>query len=230
MANDDSPGVESALKLISRASFGGAAGVLAQVGVVVATAALWRLLWTHPAGLFTYHPSFQSLAFLGFLEGVLLLQPQPPNLASKKKGLQLHQVFQYSSLVLIFVGAGFIVYNKAIHGAKHITTWHATFGVITLSFIVLQILFGALIVYTPFTRLLFRSGEQQAKQLWKYHRMSGYLTLSFLVATPMLALASDWVRMNTVPAERWVVGLGLGAAGVGAAARIQTGKLGFKSR
>ncbi|GAA5830486.1 hypothetical protein JCM11251_002487 [Rhodosporidiobolus azoricus] len=229
MAHDDTPRGESAVNLISRHSFSGVAALLAQVGVVVATVVLWRVLWLHPAGLFTYHPSFQSLAFLGFLEGILLLQPQPPNAASKRKGLQLHQIFQYSSLVLIVVGASFIFYNKAIHGAKHITSWHATFGVITLSLIVLQIIFGALLVYSPLVQLFFLSPDH-AKRLWKFHRMSGYVTLTFLTATPLLALASDWVRTNTSAWERWVIGLGLGAAGVGAAARIQTSKLGLKSR
>ena len=86
------------------------------------------------------------------LAGILLLQPQPSTAAHKKKGLQVHQVFQYTSAVAIAAGAAFIVYNKAAHGgpssllffpfprsladaalalaAKHIQTWHATFGLI----------------------------------------------------------------------------------------------------
>ncbi|GAA5856461.1 hypothetical protein JCM8547_008754 [Rhodosporidiobolus lusitaniae] len=199
---------------------------LAQVGLVVNTGVLWRVLWTHPAGLFTYHPSFQSLAILLFFEGVLLLQPPPVNAAAKKKGLQLHQIVQLTSLVLIVTGAAFIWYNKAVHNAKHIQTWHARFGVATLSLIFLQIIFGAFVVWSPLQRVF--GSETRAKSLWKYHRMSGYLTLTLLLVTPALALASDWVRLNSHAGERWAIGLGLALVAVGTVSRIQTGKLGLK--
>ncbi|GAA6048040.1 hypothetical protein JCM3770_000161 [Rhodotorula araucariae] len=229
--NDDpavppSGGAPSSITLVAASSFAGGAALLAQVGLLVATVVLWRVLWLHPAGLFTYHPSFQSIAVLGFLEGILLLQPPPASAAHKRKSLQLHQVFQYTSLVCIVTGAGYIVYNKAIHGAKHITTWHATFGVVTLVLIFLQIAFGALVVYGPLQRQL--GGEGKAKSLWKYHRMSGYLTLLFLLATPFLALWSDWVRNNSSAGERYAIGGGLVLAGAGAVARVQTSKLGLK--
>ncbi|GAA5997094.1 cytochrome b561 domain-containing protein [Rhodotorula paludigena] len=215
----------SALQIVARAAAGGA-GLCAQLGLVVASVVLWRVLWLHPAGLFTYHPALQSLAFLGFLEGILLLQPQPPSAAHKRKGLQAHQAFQYISLVSIVAGASFIFYNKAIHGAKHFTTWHATFGLITLSLIFCQIVFGALVVYSPLQRWL--GGEGRAKALWKYHRMSGYLTLSFLIVTPLLALASTWVQSNSSAFERVLIGSGIALAGAGAFVRIQKSKLGFR--
>ncbi|GEM12045.1 cytochrome b561 [Rhodotorula toruloides] len=200
----------SAFELVGRNSAAGGWAVLTQVGLVGSTAVLWRVLYKHPAGLFTYHPSFQSLAVLGFLEGILLLQPQPPNATYKRKGLQLHQVVQYTSCAVIVAGAVSIIYNK------------------TLILISLQISFGALIVYTPLQRLL--GGQERVKKLWKYHRMTGYLTLYFLILTPLLALASDWVRQNSSSVERWVIGSGLGVAGFGALARVQTSKLGSKTR
>ncbi|GAA5956626.1 hypothetical protein JCM21900_003626 [Sporobolomyces salmonicolor] len=216
----------SSLTYLSRASFGGAAALGAQLGVGLAVAVLWRVLWMHPAGLFTYHPAFQSLAVLGFIEGVLLLQPIPANAATKKKGLQLHQVFQYTAFPMILVGAAFIIANKALHDARHFTTWHATFGILTLVLIVLQISFGALVVYSPLISVL--GGEGKAKSLWKYHRMSGYLTLTLLILTPLLALASDWVVNNSSQTERALIGFGLGMAGVGVLFRIRTSKLGLQ--
>ncbi|BGP21974.1 hypothetical protein JCM10295v2_000851 [Rhodotorula toruloides] len=229
----------SAFELVGRNSAAGGWAVLTQVGLVGSTAVLWRVLYKHPAGLFTYHPSFQSLAVLGFLEGILLLQPQPPNATYKRKGLQLHQVVQYTSCAVIVAGAVSIIYNKVAHGARHFTTWHAKAGLLepflplppslfTLILISLQISFGALIVYTPLQRLL--GGQERVKKLWKYHRMTGYLTLYFLILTPLLALASDWVRQNSSSVERWVIGSGLGVAGFGALARVQTSKLGSKTR
>lgn len=35
---------------------------------------------------------------------------------------------------MILAGASVIIYNKAIHAAKHITTWHALFGIIVRPF------------------------------------------------------------------------------------------------
>ncbi|GAA5971261.1 hypothetical protein JCM11641_008286 [Rhodosporidiobolus odoratus] len=226
---DDSvpPPAPSSLSLIASHSFQGSSALVAQIGITVATVVLWRVLWTHPAGLFTYHPSFQSLALLGFLEGILLLQPQPVNSTIKHKSLQLHQVCQYSSLLLIVTGAAFIVYNKAVHGAKHFITWHARCGLATLILILLQITFGALMVYAPLQRVIF-GGEGQAKRAWKYHRLSGYFTLTLLLVTPLLALASDWVIKHTDKWERWTIGVGLSAAGLAAFARVQTSKLGLK--
>ncbi|GAA5860350.1 hypothetical protein JCM3774_000388 [Rhodotorula dairenensis] len=219
----------SALDVLARNSFTGVTGWAAQIGLVVATVVLWRVLWVHPAGLFTYHPALQSLAALGFFEGILLLQPQPSSASQKRKGLHVHQAFQYASLVAIVGGAAVIIYNKAIHGARHFTSWHAISGLVTLGLIFAQIIFGAVIVYTPFQAALFKS-EASAKQLWKYHRMSGYLTLTFLTLTPLLALASDWVRNNSTAVERGLIGGGLGLAAVAAFARVQTSKLGLKQR
>jgi hypothetical protein len=51
--------------------------------------------------------------------------------------------------------------------------------------------------------------------------MSGYLTLTFLTLTPLLALASDWVRNNSTAVERGLIGGGLGVAAVAAFARVQ---------
>ncbi|GAA5850824.1 hypothetical protein JCM9279_003937 [Rhodotorula babjevae] len=214
------------LSLIANSSFTGVAALVAQAGLALAGVTIAEVLWTHPAGLFSYHPSLQTLAVLGFIEGILLLQPQPSTAAHKKKGLQVHQVFQYTSAVAIAAGAAFIVYNKAIHGAKHIQTWHATFGLITLALISTQITFGALVVYSPLQKLL--GGQVKAKQLWKYHRISGYLTLFGLILTPFLALWSDWLVNNSSVVERILIGTGLVLAGLGALARVQTSKLGLK--
>ena len=51
--------------------------------------------------------------------------------------------------------------------------------------------------------------------------MSGYLTLTFLTLTPLLALASDWVRNNSMAVERGLIGGGLGLAAAAAFARVQ---------
>lgn len=40
----------SAFEVLARNSFTGATGWAAQIGLVVATVVLWRVLWAHPAG------------------------------------------------------------------------------------------------------------------------------------------------------------------------------------
>ncbi|SCZ96094.1 BZ3500_MvSof-1268-A1-R1_Chr8-1g09999 [Microbotryum saponariae] len=197
-----------------------------QIGLLGSTIATWLLLYEHPAGLFSYHPALQSLAILFFAEGVLLLQPQPSNNSFKRKGLQLHQLFQYSGLVLILAGASVIIYNKAIHNAEHATTWHARFGFLTLGLILLQILFGAVVVYSPLAKMLL-GGEGKAKRLWKYHRMSGYATMTLLIVTPLLALQSTWVQSNSSTFQRVLIGSELSVAGLCIVLRIQKSKLGL---
>ncbi|SCV67218.1 BQ2448_5864 [Microbotryum intermedium] len=194
------------------------AGLLADSSVLRPAWARWCI---HP-GLFSYHPALQSLAILFFAEGVLLLQPPPSNNSVKRKGLQLHQVFQYTALPLILAGASAIIYNKSIHTAQHATTWHARFGLATLALILLQIVFGAVVVYSPLVQVF--GGEGKAKRLWK---MSGYATLTLLLLTPLLALESTWVQSNSSSFERVLIGSGLGLAGLGVFLRIQKSKLGL---
>ncbi|KAK4049691.1 hypothetical protein OIV83_003966 [Microbotryomycetes sp. JL201] len=196
------------------------------IGLVLAFVPLWTTLARHPAGLFTYHPALQSVAVIAFIQGVVLLQPQPKNIAAKQKGLQLHQVFQLLALPLIVAGSAVIVYNKVVNNGKHLYSWHGWFGAATLFLIVLQITFGAIVVYTPLTRLV--GGVGRAKSLWKYHRLSGYVTLALLLITPLLALDSDWIKNNTSESERLVMGIGLGLVAVGVLTRVQVSKLGFR--
>ncbi|GAA5841456.1 hypothetical protein JCM5353_007275 [Sporobolomyces roseus] len=207
-------------------SFLGFGAVFAQVGLLLSHVVLWKVIKENPSGLFTYHPVFQSVAVLLFIEGIILLQPPPSNATVKRTGRQLHQTFQGIATLLIITGAIFIIYNKASHGAPHFTTWHAKIGLITLSFIILQATFGAVAVFAP--SLL--GGEGRAKSLYKYHRLSGYFALALLVATPILALWSDWFVGHSSQHERNLVAVGYAMAAIGAITRIETSKLGFQRR
>ncbi|GAA5832295.1 hypothetical protein JCM3766R1_002368 [Sporobolomyces carnicolor] len=213
----------SYLKYLHDSSILGFSAVLAQVGLLLSHVVIWKILREHPAGLFTYHPLFQSLAVLIFVEGIVLLQPRPTNAAVKRTGQTLHQTFQGVASLLIFAGAAFIIYNKAAHGAKHFTTWHAKIGLITLCLILLQGLFGAVAVFTP----SLVGGTGKAKSLYKYHRMSGYVGLVLLLATPVLAMWSDWVVNNSSQHERNLVGLGFAMVTIAVVIRIDTTKLGI---
>ncbi|GAA5924416.1 cytochrome b561 domain-containing protein [Sporobolomyces koalae] len=207
-------------------SFLGFPAVLAQIGLLLSHVVLWRVISKHPAGLFSYHPAFQSLAVLLFVEGIVLLQPKPANSAVKQKGQTLHQTFQGVATLSIIAGATFIIYNKAAHGAAHFTTWHAKVGLITLCVVLLQAVFGAVAVFAP----SLVGGEGKAKSLYKYHRMSGYIGLALLLATPALALWSDWMVNNSSQAQRNLIGAGFILAAAGAVLRVETSKLGLRAR
>lgn len=88
-----------------------------QFGAIGSVLILWKILYQNPAGLFSYHPSLQSVAILLFTEGVLVLQPTK-TAGAKKAGLKLHQIFQATALPVLLVGSFMIWYNKAIHGGK----------------------------------------------------------------------------------------------------------------
>ena len=81
---------------------------------------LWGILYRSPAGLFTYHPSFQSVAILLFTEGILVLQPTA-TAGAKKAGLKLHKIFQLTALPALLYGSFIIWYNKAIHGGQSLS-------------------------------------------------------------------------------------------------------------
>jgi hypothetical protein len=52
--------------------------------------------------------------------------------------------------------------------AKHFTSWHGLFGLITSILLVVQALIGALLAYKPGFDLF--GSEEKAKSFWKYHR------------------------------------------------------------
>lgn len=111
--------------------------------------------------------------------------------------------------------------------AKHLASWHAKSGALTLTLILLQIAFGAVVVYAPLQRLV--GGEARAKAMWKFHRISGYTTLLLLFVTPALAIGwSDWVVGHSSRTERVAMLAGLGLSLVGVVARVRVGKLGVK--
>ncbi|KAH9981506.1 hypothetical protein BGW80DRAFT_1270544 [Lactifluus volemus] len=162
----------------------------------------WTIILTNdPKSLtwFSFHPTLNSLALLSFTYGVLTLQPtsQPK---TKAAGLQRHQTAMLIGLTSILLGTSAMVYYKGSHGAPHFTTWHGTFGILTLSWLVFQSALGALSVW--FGGAAF-GGANKAKLVWKYHRLSGYILLLLLLTTIHLGGAwSDWVSAHSEHAVR----------------------------
>ncbi|KAI0317287.1 hypothetical protein OF83DRAFT_1121964 [Amylostereum chailletii] len=175
--------------------------LLAGLAAVTAAAVLLIVTWililiNHPGALswFAFHPTFNTLAILVFALSILQLQPtsQPK---TKAVGLQRHQLGMIIGLPLVLVGSSAIFYNKSVHGAPHFTTWHGTFGIISLTWLVVQSAFGAASVWFGGAAL---GGGMKAKRLWKYHRLSGYVLFPLVLLTVNLGGAySGWVVDHT---------------------------------
>ncbi|KAG7086682.1 hypothetical protein E1B28_002620 [Marasmius oreades] len=86
------------------------------------------------------------------------------------------------------------MYNKRLKGSGHFRTWHGTFGILCMVWLLLQVVLGGGSVW--FNGAAFGGGAR-AKAVWKYHRLSGYLLFFFLLLTVNLGGAwSQWGQRN----------------------------------
>jgi uncharacterized membrane protein len=82
--------------------------------------------------------------------------------------LAVHQrILLGIALPAMAVGTCFMYYNKSVNGADHITTWHATAGVVTILWMFVQAALGAASVWGGGALL---GGGMRAKVVYKYHR------------------------------------------------------------
>ncbi|KAI6151003.1 hypothetical protein BKA82DRAFT_4122753 [Pisolithus tinctorius] len=170
----------------------------ALAAVLVFVLVTWGIVFTNnPASLgwFAYHPILQSSAIACFTYGILTLQPtsQP---ATKAAGLKRHQIAMFGvGIPCILAGTAFMIYNKSLHSAPHFTTWHGTFGIIAVIWLVAQALIGGASVWFGGAAL---GGGMKAKAVWKYHRLSGYIVFSLTLFTAYLAGTwSTWVTHHS---------------------------------
>jgi hypothetical protein len=137
-------------------------------------------------GWFAFHPTLNTFAAACFTFGILTLQPTSlPK--TKAAGLGRHQIAMITGFLALGFGTSTIWYSKESQDADHISSWHGTFGTITGSWLVLQVILGAGSVW--FGGAAFGGGNK-AKLVWKYHRASGYLLLPILLTT--IHLAGSW--------------------------------------
>ncbi|KAF8432468.1 hypothetical protein L210DRAFT_3558561 [Boletus edulis BED1] len=159
------------------------------------------ILSNDPASLgwFKFHPLFQSLSIGSFTYGILTLQPtsQPK---TKAAGLQRHQIAMMCvGVPLILAGTGAILLQKNSHNAPHFTTWHGTFGILTVAWIIVQALVGGSTVWFGGAAW---GGGMKAKLMWKYHRLSGYVLFPVLLFTAHLG--GGWSFWSTGHSDSFV--------------------------
>ncbi|KAF9452841.1 hypothetical protein P691DRAFT_793915 [Macrolepiota fuliginosa MF-IS2] len=175
-----------------------------RAALTLAVSTWLAILFNNPIsfGWFAFHPTLQTLALTCFTYGVLTLQPtsQPK---SKAAGFRRHQTaILYIGVPTITLGTLAVWYNKWLRDAAHFKTWHGTFGLICMLWLLAQIFVGAGSVWNG--GALF-GGGMKAKALWKYHRMSGYILFPLMLFTAHLGGGwSNWGENNTNSFVRFV--------------------------
>ncbi|POV96729.1 hypothetical protein PSHT_14998, partial [Puccinia striiformis] len=142
--------------------------LVAELGICIWIITVWITVLTNQAGIFTFHPIFQSFALYCFYQGVIILQPTNTP-ASKRTGLLVHEAFQLLGSLSIIIGASCIFYNKWSHSASHFTSWHGILGLISTSIVLIQALFGMLIGFE--TSRDYILGDSLGRKLWRFHRL-----------------------------------------------------------
>lgn len=100
--------------------------------------------------------------------GIVPVQPPTPGAAVRESRLDAHQaVLLGLAIPAMLVGTSFMWYNKEYNKAEHITTWHAVFGCITLTWAFLQAAIGGASVWAG--GWVFGGGAK-ARAMYKWHR------------------------------------------------------------
>lgn len=200
------------------------AALAVQGGLLILLISILYGLFSHPIiFFFAGHPILNSLGLVALAQALLITQPPPISSEHKTVGGQIHGILNTTSVVLFLGGFSFIFYNKHIHNADHITTWHALFGIVTYSLLVLAMLVGVAQFWAPV--LVFGSVDR-AKSVYKYHRIAGYIILALITSTILLALDSDY-NNNLLHIPYWSVVPALALVFGGLVYGMNPAKLGF---
>lgn len=140
-------------------------------------------------GLFSWHPTFMSLAFSAVMaEAILVFSPESSILvrASRKTKVYFHWILQACSLTFAILGFGIIFYNKYAASKLHFTTWHGLFGLITTIYASVQCMAGIVLLYPNIAK------NWKLVQLKTYHATFGLLGFTLACSTVALGLYSNW--------------------------------------
>ncbi|KAK4202578.1 eukaryotic cytochrome b561-domain-containing protein [Triangularia verruculosa] len=201
-------------------------GILSQAGLLLLLLSISIPLLSHRPlpPLLVPHPLLQLLGLALLIQAILILQPTTKsNPTAKSRAAKSHGILQLFSFLLFLSGTAIIETNKHVNKLAHFHSVHAYLGVITLSLLVVQYLFGFTIYVTPNVW----GGEDKARQLWKWHRYVGYGVLVLLLATTGSAVWTEYIETQIGVSKIGVV-LGLVLIAAGVFPRVQLGKLGLR--
>ncbi|RSH78540.1 uncharacterized protein EHS24_002266 [Apiotrichum porosum] len=202
------------------------------IGLALFLPLTWALVLTanvRALGWFAPHPPLNALAITAFVLGIMPVQPPTPPAGIRAARLGVHQrVLLGIALPAMTIGTSCMYWNKHIHGAAHITTWHARFGIATFCWMWLQAAFGAASAWKGGAAF---GGGMKAKAMYKYHRASGYALVALSLLTAVLAGGySTWAISRGeqfVPLRIVAFGVGIPLVFVGLAMRVRPSKMKF---
>ncbi|XP_013388383.1 cytochrome b561 domain-containing protein 2-like [Lingula anatina] len=156
------------------------------------------------SSLFSWHPTLMVVAFTFLMvEAILAFSPESSMLskAEHKTKVMVHKILQILCGVCAATGVSVIVYNKILHNKPHFTSWHGFLGIMTVGYLVMQILIGMVgFVWFPDILRSYMSLFQQ-KLL---HATSGIILYLMVSVSLMLGMLSNWFTSN-VTGSAWYV-------------------------
>ncbi|XP_002124697.2 transmembrane reductase CYB561D2 [Ciona intestinalis] len=144
------------------------------------------------SSLFSWHPTLMSLAFSCLMvEAILVFSPESSLFikASRKTKVRIHWILQTCAVVSGILGFSAIVINKIRNDKEHFKSWHGTFGLITVIYVIVQALFGIFLLYPQAAK----KWNWKLMQLKVYHATFGLLGFTLACITVMLSLFSNFV-------------------------------------
>uniref|UniRef100_F6QDK5 ascorbate ferrireductase (transmembrane) n=2 Tax=Ciona intestinalis TaxID=7719 RepID=F6QDK5_CIOIN len=144
------------------------------------------------SSLFSWHPTLMSLAFSCLMvEAILVFSPESSLFikASRKTKVRIHWILQTCAVVSGILGFSAIVINKIRNNKEHFKSWHGTFGLITVIYVIVQALFGIFLLYPQAAK----KWNWKLMQLKVYHATFGLLGFTLACITVVLSLFSNFV-------------------------------------
>ncbi|OWF55449.1 cytochrome b561 domain-containing protein 2-like [Mizuhopecten yessoensis] len=150
------------------------------------------------SSLFSWHPTLMTVAFvLLMFEAILVFSGQSSMILSQTRAYKAEVHAWVMGVAAICASCGFaaIYINKDMNHKNHFTSWHGFMGVLTLSYVLLQMIGGILLKYSGILRWL--NIQIRLVDLKLYHATSGLVLFTAISATLILAFWSDWFISQT---------------------------------
>jgi len=132
-------------------------------------------------------------------QAIAIFSPESSLLHSseRKDKVQLHWILNLFAMLAAAGGFGAIYLNKEIAGKKHFTTWHGTFGLLTVIGVLMAAAGGLVAKYSLLVKNYIKPINVKL-----YHATGGMLVFSLAMVTMCLACYSNWFK-NRVDGYLW---------------------------
>ncbi|XP_069141907.1 transmembrane reductase CYB561D2-like [Argopecten irradians] len=150
------------------------------------------------SSLFSWHPTLMTIAFvLLMFEAIVVFSRESSLFQSRTHATksEIHAWVMGVAATCASCGFASIYINKDLNQRSHFTTWHGFIGVLTLSYVLLQMTGGVLLKYSGILQSLNIHIRRVDMKL--YHATSGLVLFTAISVTLILAFWSDWFVSHT---------------------------------